>query len=90
MSYIKPIKVLFESCDGVLTISTSSQKLYVTADDGLLMITKVYSGKFGWEDACKPTKLLNDVKALLGSRYTQELLDRHEEFFDYLISYWED
>lgn len=90
MPYLKNVKVLFESSDGVLTISTSSQKLYVTADDGSLMITKVYSGKFGWKDACKPTKLLNDVKALLGSRYTQELQDRHEDFLDDLISYWEE
>lgn len=90
MSYIKTIKVLFESSDSVLTISTTERNLYVTADDGSLLITKLYPVKSSWETACKPTKLLNDVKALLGSRYTQELQERHEEFLDDLISYWEE
>lgn len=88
--YIKTVKVLFESSDEVLTISATPQKLYVTANDGSLMITKVYPVDSRWEDACKPTTLLKQVKSLVGSRYTQELQERHEEFLDDLISYWED
>lgn len=93
MPYIKTVKVLFESSDGVLTISTTEKQLYVTAvivNDGSSMATKVYPIKSRWESACKPTELLHYVELLLGSKYTQELQDRHEEFLDDLISYWED
>ena len=90
MPYSKIVRVLFESSDRVLSISTTGKNLYVTANDGTLMITKGYPVKSRWETACKPAKLLNDVKALVGSRYTIEIQERHEEFLDDLISYWEE
>jgi hypothetical protein len=89
-SYFKQVKVLFESSDGVLKISFSSQKLYVSANDDQLMLVKVFNATSSWESACRPEELLYQVKKLFGSRYTIELQERHEEFLDELISYWEE
>ena len=91
MSYIKTIKVLFESRDGVLTISASSKKLYIEVikEDNDYGYAKVYIIKSRWEAALMPSKLLELVLGI-SKTYAEELQERHEEFLDDLISYWED
>lgn len=87
--YIKHVKVLFESRDGVLTISASSDKLYIEAFEEGWGFAKVYAIESSWEDALSPIKLLEAVTLIRG-KYAEELQARHEEFLDDLISYWED
>lgn len=90
MSYLKNVKVLFESCDEVLTISASSRYLYISADYGQFI--KVIRHQFDsrWEEAVNWKKLENEVDFMLGTKYVLELIKRHEEFLDDLISYWEE
>lgn len=91
MSYIKTIKVLFESRDGVLTISTSSQRLYIEVlkEESNYGLAKFFIIKSRWEAALMPSKLLEEV-AFISKTYATELQERHEEFLDDLISYWEE
>lgn len=89
MAYIKTHKVLFESRDGVLTISTSSRKLYIEAFEEGSGFAKIYAIKSSWEDALQPVKLL-EVVMLISCEYAEELQERHEEFLDDLVNYWEE
>ena len=91
MSYNRTVKVLFESRDGVLTISASPQRLYIEVlkegnDYGL---SKFFIIKSRWEAALMPSKLLEEV-GFISKEYATELQERHEEFLDDLISYWEE
>lgn len=88
-SYFRNVKVLFESRDGVLTISTSLQKLYIESFEEGYGFAKIYAIKSSWEDALQPDKLLEAVM-MIGGEYAEELQERHEEFLDDLISYWEE
>jgi hypothetical protein len=90
MAYIKTQKVLFESCDGLLTISTSSQHLYISADYGNFIKVLKYPFDTKWESALTWQRLEKAVDIMLGTYYVLELEKRHEEFLDDLISYWEE
>lgn len=90
MAYIKTQKVLFESSDGVLNISTSSQHLYISADYGNFIKTYKFPFDTSWEAALTCQTLEKTVDFMLGTAYILELHKRHEEFLDDLISYWEE
>lgn len=89
MTYNNTVKLLFESRDGVLTISTSSQKLYIEAFEEGSGFAKIYAIRSRWEAALSCSKLL-EVVMMIDKKYVEELKERHEEFLDDILNYWEE
>jgi hypothetical protein len=90
MARSKIVRVLYESYDGMLTISISSQHLCISADYGQVFKGVKYKFESRWESALTWKKLECAIDFMLGKEYVRELEERHEEFLDELISYWEE